>query len=397
MSGRLTYPKFKPSDGGEPPYLAGREMEKQALREPLDLLRDGEGAAGNVIVIGPRGNGKTVLMRWFEAQCEQDETLDAVWLTPDEVKTLDNLANRLAPPKHWGRLPDEVEANARIVSFKWHLDNNPGTLTDLLIARCRKRPLAVLLDEAHTLTPEVGQILLNTSQKVRAKAPFLLILGGTPGLQYRLSGMSASFWNRSDKLGIGLLEEAGARNALLEPFREHGIEVDEDVLGTVIEESQRYPYFLQRWGKALTDVLQGQEELTGSLRRIDADILEEALPVFKAERVAYYEPVREEIEDAGLQPLAADVSLKYDDLEALDEHLLNEVIAAHLQAEGELPEKKSERRTLITAKRRALAGFGYVWRPPTSEAIWHAGIPSLMSHVLKIEKKATQAHTLISA
>ena len=63
--------------------------------------------------------------------------------------------------------------------------SNPGgqieALTGLLEARCARKPLVALLDEAHTLDPEVGKVLLNSSQKVRARAPFLLVLAGTPG------------------------------------------------------------------------------------------------------------------------------------------------------------------------------------------------------------------------
>lgn len=384
----LAYPEFMPGDGGTPPYLAGREMEQQALLAPLARLRAEKIIGENIVVIGPRGNGKTVLMRWFEGQCKDSPDVDAIWLTPAGIgNNLDELANKCAPPKRWARLPDEIESDVRIAKLKWHLGNSSGSLTELLTARCRTRPLALLLDEAHTLDVDLGRTLLNASQEVRAKAPFLLVLGGTPGLQYRLSNMSASFWNRSEKLGIGLLHEAAARDALLVPFREHGIEVHEDVMATVIEESQRYPYFLQRWGKALTGALKGQEGKVGPLRQINRDILKQVLPVFEAVRVAYYEPMREEIKESGLQALAAAVSRKYKGLDALDEYLLDEIIAAHLQAADELPDRETEQSVLITAKRLALAGFGYVWRPPTAKAVWHAGIPSLMSHVLEVEEK----------
>ena len=57
----------------------------------------------------------------------------------------------------------------------------PGGVRNLraeLTARCRKRPFAVLLDEAHTLDLEVGRTLLNASQQVRDEAPFLLCWQG---------------------------------------------------------------------------------------------------------------------------------------------------------------------------------------------------------------------------
>lgn len=389
MCSALTYPEFKPSDGREPPCLAGRETEKQALRKPLNLLLKGEGADRNVIIIGPRGNGKTVLMRWFEDECKHGKNLDVVWLAPSDFgNKLDDLANELAPPTIWRRwLPDLIGVGLdRIsVNMKWQVSRHPGSLADLLISRCRKRPLALLLDEAHTLDPGVGQILLNASQRVRARAPFLLVFGGTPGLQYRLSSMDASFWNRSDKLGVGLLDKTGARNALLIPFQEHGIDVDQTVMEKVIKESQRYPYFLQCWGATLTDVLRDKEEKTGRSRQIDTDILKQALPMFDKQRVAYYEPMREEIAGAGLQTLAAAVTKAYGKLDAVDEHKLDSAISSYLTVKPSDGLRPTEQE--VVNMRRNLAEFGYVWRPPEAEAVWHAGIPSLMSHILKIEKK----------
>ena len=54
-----------------------------------------------------------------------------------------------------------------------NLGRSPKTFTDLLAERCAREPLVVLLDEAHTLDKDVGKVLLNASQKVRARAPFL--------------------------------------------------------------------------------------------------------------------------------------------------------------------------------------------------------------------------------
>ena len=77
----------------------------------------------------------------------------------------------------------------------------------------------MLLDEAHTLALDVGATLLNASQQVRADAPFLLVLAGTPGLPDHLSAMDASFWSR---LGEGLLpvdrlDETAARETTPQP------------------------------------------------------------------------------------------------------------------------------------------------------------------------------------
>ena len=106
------------------------------------------------------------------------------------------------------------------------------------------RRLAVLVDEAHTLDLEVGQLLLNASQQVRAQAPFLLVLAGTPGLLAHLSKMNASFWDRlgSGLLGIGRLSDAAAREALKKPLAGQDVSIDADALDLVVEQKEHSYY-----------------------------------------------------------------------------------------------------------------------------------------------------------
>ena len=387
MAATPTYPEFTPGDGAAPPYLAGREAEQETLQGMLARIRRGVGAYSNVIIIGPRGNGKTALLRWFETECGRDNGVDTVWLTPDDILDLDALATELAPPSRWQTLlPDEAELGLEGAKLKWRLGNQISRLTRLLEARCKQRPLALLLDEAHTLDLKVGNSLLNTSQKVRAKAPFLLVLAGTPGLERQLNQMSATFWSRSKKLGLGRLDGEGARAALVEPFKQHRIVIEGPVLDDVIDESQRYPYFLQCWGSALVNVLQTFANSTGqAARQIDSAIVAAARPEFERERIGHYEIFRGQIAEAGLLPLAATVTRAYGDTDRLEEHMLDAAIGEALQATGAAAAAPTD--VDIIKQRQALAELGYVWSSPDSADVWHAGVPSLMQHVLEIEEK----------
>ena len=57
---------FKPGDGAPPPALTGRTCEQGVLTRCLATLRAGAAPPHNVVLVGPRGNGKTVLLNWFE-------------------------------------------------------------------------------------------------------------------------------------------------------------------------------------------------------------------------------------------------------------------------------------------------------------------------------------------
>ena len=76
---------FTPGTGQLPPYLAGREDEQRALLDSLEVLREGETVPADIILIGPRGNGKTALLRWFDREIAATRAAEAVWLTPDDI------------------------------------------------------------------------------------------------------------------------------------------------------------------------------------------------------------------------------------------------------------------------------------------------------------------------
>lgn len=155
----------------------------------------------------------------------------------------------------------------------------------------------MLLDEAHTLEIDVGRALLNASQQVRAVAPFLLVLAGTPGLPERLRQMDASFWSRLGEglLGVGRLDDAAARKALSEPLAGREVAINECALKAVVEHSQRYGYFIQLWG----DALWRRHEATGATP-LAMPAVDAARPDVAGRIADYYQERYEELRDDGL-------------------------------------------------------------------------------------------------
>ena len=242
------------------------------------------------------------------------------------------------------------------------------------MARCRRKPLAVLLDEAHTLDRDAGRALLNASQQVRAVAPFLLVLAGTPGLSDHLRRMDASFWSRLGEglLGVGRLDAAAAREALAKPLAENHVAIDTDALNAVVEHSQRYSYFLQLWGDALWQ----HHGTRGEARLAMAAVAATRAGVLA--RMADYHQVRyEELRDAGLLNAAVAVAPLF--RASLDATAREHELHVALARAGV---EDATARNLALA---ALTRLGYVWHPPgqTPPIAWSAGIPSLMTFVLK--------------
>ena len=230
----------------------------------------------------------------------------------------------------------------------------------------------MLLDEAHTLDLEVGNVLLNVSQQVRGtEAPFLLVFAGTPGLPTHLDAMNASFWSRlgDGELGIGRLSEAAAKQALAEPLRAHGVDIDPHALAYVVTESQSYPYFIQLWGDALW-----QRHLTAGPATIGAEFAAAVQPAVEVQAANYYQRRFVELEAEDLAPAAAAVAQLFEHhATASDQDMHTALAKVGIDAGKRY------------AVREALNRLGYVWRPPNQQAPfrWHPGIPPLMAHVLK--------------
>ena len=363
---------FTPGTGAFPPALAGREQEQMLLSRCLAHLAGGGSLSHDVVLIGPRGNGKTALLRWFERACHESATkLDVVAVAAPDVPDRAALLAELTPPTGISRLLPRKVGVAALASAEWAGTGTPRSLARRLIERCRRRPLAVLLDEAHTLDLDVGQLLLNASQQVRAQAPFLLVMAGTPGLLAHLGRMNASFADRlgSGLLGIDRLSDAAAREALVEPLAGQGVGIDADALDLVVEHSQRYAYFVQIWGEALWS-----RRLATGETRLTAAHATAALPAVAARVAEYYQRRYRELEAGGLVAAAVAVAPVFQagmDATATDRDLDVALAATGEDAAGRL------------AARDALERLGYVWCPPGQlpPVLWGAGIPSLMQYV----------------
>ena len=363
---------FRPGDGTSPPALTGRTAQQQVLSRCLADLVSRSPPPHNVVLLGPRGNGKTALLNWFRAAC-RERRVDVVALTPQRFSSHQDLVDLLAPPRTLAKwLPRKI-AVAALGSAEWQPDGPHRTdLTRALAARAGKKPLAVLLDEAHTLDLDLGATLLNASQQVRAEAPLLLVLAGTPGLPDHLSAMDASFWSRLGEglLPVGRLDEAAARAALTQPLAAHRIGIEPDALANVVAHSQRYPYFIQLWGDALC------QHHAASAAPITSETVAAAKPSVAARVADYYQTRYRELRTERLLPAAVAVATLFQ--ADRDATVGEQALEAALET-ANINDSSERFRTIAQLSR-----LGYVWCPPGQEPPvgWSAGIPSLTTYIL---------------
>ena len=270
-TGTLPDNPFRPGFGGMPPFLAGRDREKEHLGTMLRRLRGGECDSDAALLHGPRGNGKTVLIGWLES-----EAGDAVNLRQVKARTVSDqtavVENLLGSYRDESR--EETTLGTIAAGFSRFIRGEGGrqvtrrqtvslSLDDAMKQTASEKPLLMVMDEAHTADPAGLGVFLNAFQDSASTAPMRLVLAGTPDVWDVLSASGASFADRMPSLAIGLLSPEAGCEAIAKPFADHGIEVDGGVAERLAAWADNYPYFLQLVGRAAWAEAAKSGRLTG--------------------------------------------------------------------------------------------------------------------------------------
>ena len=113
---------FHPGQGVAPHTFAGRDKEQSELRRLLRRLNSGRGTDGDIIVYGPRGNGKTVLLGWLGAHIVSRDILSdaqVISIATAVVKNLDDFESAIAgDPTFLNKLSRTVSFGVSIAGIK---------------------------------------------------------------------------------------------------------------------------------------------------------------------------------------------------------------------------------------------------------------------------------------
>ena len=425
---------FRPNASKMPPHLAGREALTARFAEMVRRLLDGgDDGTGVVFMQGPRGNGKTALLHHFEslthAVC-RDAGLDpgeclvvsrrsvalgsrlsaATLLAPLlDTRLLEDghLTSRTGEVRVDGHVGIPGLASIGISATEGASDEaSENHLANALASASRERPRLLLLDEAHALDVGVLGTLLNTIQDANNPDPsrgaggrVLAVLTGTPGL-LSAAREAASFSERYPVFSVGLLDERAAVEALSVPLAAADIRAEPGVLERVAEDAQRYPYFLQLWGRELWNVAHEAAERRGEVV-IDEAVRARAEGAVEGERLYFYEGRYDEIAKSNLWHAAVAVARCYAEVvsrggsregsregsamsASLHPVALTNAIKEALD-DGGLDEgqRLSRARELL----QQLVDRGFVWHDKASARNrCLPGIPSLMAYTLETGK-----------
>lgn len=361
---------FASGYGQVPPYFAGRGTQQRTAAGCLDAMRSSGRFQQGMILWGPRGNGKTAMLVWTARQARA-RGIQVLKFAASDLATKEELIHRVAGRPRWNERIGEVSWGG--VRWKPRIRADEA-LDRILVRRLRKAPLALLIDEAHTLGHTVGQLILNAVQKLASEdAPVLLVLAGTPVLTDRLAEMQATFWEWSEVLPFSLLPAQDASDAIRIPFESAGRTISGEALAEVVSASNGYPYFLQIWGRLLW------RDVGADATHVTEDDVNSVRSDFDRKRDQLFSFRLRELDRLHISEAAVAVAAAYKGAQDLSKSEIAASLESIVRGEGRHLAIGS-----IAATISQLESVGFIWQPGcATPGCYSRGIPSLMDYVLK--------------
>lgn len=275
---------FAPGAGSRPPELAGREAVLEGVAVALDRIRNRRHAQ-SVILIGLRGVGKTVLLNEMRRAAE-GEGIVAVPIEAPENQSLPAMlvpALRTALLKldrgqaamtlakrglgalarfvkvfklSYGELEASIDLGEIGIADNGDLESDLIDLIDLAGAAAGERGTALVLfiDELQYVEESELAALITALHRARQnERPITLVAAGLPQLAGQM-GKAKSYAERLFLFtSIGPLDNEAARSAIVHPIEAEECSIESAAVAKILEVTQRYPYFLQEWGKQCWD------------------------------------------------------------------------------------------------------------------------------------------------
>ena len=304
---------FRPGAGHRPPYLAGRDAEKEELQR---LLKQ-DTILNNMVLTGLRGIGKTVLLEEFRPLA-----IEAGWRWVDqdlsESASVDEetIATRLITDLAFVMNGIEIAKAPRLVGFGAQTqiykpldydelisiyESTPGLVSDKLrtvietawsVLRSLDPPIRGIVfayDEAQNLADHAEKnqyplsLLLDLFQSIQRKGVrCLLVLTGLPTLFPKLVDARTFAERMFHVVFLKRLDEKDSRDAIVRPIEDNKcpVKLDDRSVKRIIEIADGYPYFIQFICREVYDQFLANFQRTGKFgsvpeqeitRKLDAD------------------------------------------------------------------------------------------------------------------------------
>jgi len=277
---------YAPGAGTPPAELAGRDELRENIRISIERIRLRR-PAKSIILVGLRGVGKTVLLDKIRDEAEE-RGIQTVRVEAPEGRSLPALILpqlrqallRLSRNEQAKELANKalrgLAGFATALKFKYadievglDFEPEPGLadngdleldLQDLIeavgnAASKAGTALVLFIDELqYVKEEELAALITALHRAAQRKLPITLVGAGLPQLRGKMGNAKSYAERLFDFPFVGALSDSDAKNAILNPAKDEGVDVSENAMNGILAATKGYPYFLQEWGKHSWDV-----------------------------------------------------------------------------------------------------------------------------------------------
>lgn len=370
---------FTPGYDRIPPVFAGREWEMDVMEKLARDLSSGQPGGPDVVLYGPRGNGKTTLLNYAHERLQVTSNVRSITLDPSDVPTPNEVYEvLLEKPSHTGEtVTTQGEVKAGILGTGASARRSTARVFEPTLTDTKKRcielmvetPTLLLIDEAHEISKESLRVVASLARASnRGETNFRFVLAGTPSLPTHLREIGPTYLNRAHRIRMERLDVESTESALFEPMENEGyrIQLSGEERTRLIERTQCYPHFIQSIGHAIWDVVE-----TADRNDVETEIVEKARPIWETWIDAMYNDRVGELKRQQLVPYAQALAAAFDGSRDVLGFEDIEKVVVDCNANANALEVIQE-----------FEALGYIWETAKDAMQYEPGIPSLMDHIL---------------
>lgn len=293
---------YRPGFNQAPLVFAGRTDVLDAANEALEVAAFDGRTARPLILVGPRGVGKTVTLGEISHAAAEQLSWPTVHVEAKRSDLIGDLTSKLRAARELfeGITPTDSGTSRRVqligakvqasilgigggVEVSREEDSSPESLGRVLrstmtAAMSRDAGLLVTLDELQNATAaelhELGGVLQET---VPENWPLVIAVAALPSLREKRGKQLPTYLERAEWHPLESLAGPDAREALTAPAGQSGRPMDPDAADHLIAQTGGYPYAIQVAGHFAWRASHGSDRITGehahaALPRIAADL-----------------------------------------------------------------------------------------------------------------------------
>ena len=269
---------FTPGAGFLPPELAGREKiieNGQILAERIKLQR----AERGMMLIGPRGVGKTSLLKVLAEDAKQRGVISVIAEIQNDSQGIEELAIKLREALHVLDVASRIKSGVReafavLGNFVRKFSVNIGSigvdvelggglgdsgnlecdLSEVLLSAARaaksaNTAIGLYIDELQNMQlPTLCGIVVALHHAAQELLPLYLVGSGLPTVRALVARSKTYAERMFNYEEIGALDAGSSADAIRKPLKDMGVDIEDDALCEIHGMSGGYPFFLQECG-----------------------------------------------------------------------------------------------------------------------------------------------------